>query len=100
MLQTPTSLQGDVVIVTLDYRENGPVLERQHDLEMSLFKGVSDPFLYETPTENPNSFTNFKDFINSVEQSKMAAFDHPYSQPSFSCLASLAQTNKKGTNLR
>lgn len=51
MLQTPTSLQGDVVIVTLDYRENGPVLERQHDLEMSLFKGVSDPSCMRPPLE-------------------------------------------------
>lgn len=97
MLQTPTSFQGDVVIVTVEYRQNGPVLERKHDLEMSLFKSVSDPFLYETPTGNLNSFTNFKGFTNSVEQSKVAAFDHPYSQPSFSCLASLAQNNKKGT---
>ena len=46
MLQIPASFPGHVAILTLDYGENGPWSERQHDLEIRLFENVSDPFFF------------------------------------------------------
>lgn len=75
MLQTLTSSPDHASILTMGGVENGLISERQHDIELRLFKHLSDACL--------NSFTSFKDFADFSKRIFVRTVQSGCFQPSF-----------------